>query len=535
MQRILTSLHSSVRRQRSWLLAALLVTSLSMLLVLPVNAEPQPVALEEIAAQSQIYYEDLEVESGQVIDGDVVVYSGDVEVQSEGRIAGTLTVYSGDITIEEGGRVDGNITSWSGDVEVNGQVGGSISAMAGNVEIGDTAQIGGGVSVMAGDIEQRAGASVGGNVLNGTELTLPSAADVNVLPWLSAQTAEESSDETQAAESDRWGYSPFGFMLRGLIALLLLGLFVGGAAAVAALRPAWTAELHQGLNRQAALAFAAGLIANVLMLAVIAFLYFTVCLRPPALLLGLGMLALNIAGMASTATEIGGRAGERLSGRWTPTARVALGVLLPGVFIAFLWTLGGCFGFFGALGALLIGSFGVGAILVKALNLGAVAAPGQPAPVQPAPEPQPHAASVAVDVESAPVEPAPTEPTPAESTPTEPAPVESAPVEPAAVEPPAWWQESIAEPTSPAQPPIAPAAPAPSVGNVEMLPMVQDDFSLIEGIGPKLSQRLHAANIRTFVDLASLPPETLAGILGWTSERVLRSGVLDRARRLATE
>ena len=65
--------------------------------------------------------------------------------------------------------------------------------------------------------------------------------------------------------------------------------------------------------------------------------------------------------------------------------------------------------------------------------------------------------------------------------------------------------------------------------------MVQDDFSLIEGIGPKLSQRLHAANIRTFVDLASLPPETLAGILGWTSERVLRSGVLDRARRLATE
>ena len=68
-----------------------------------------------------------------------------------------------------------------------------------------------------------------------------------------------------------------------------------------------------------------------------------------------------------------------------------------------------------------------------------------------------------------------------------------------------------------------------------MLPMEQADFTLIEGIGPKLSQRLHAANVRTFADLAGLPPETLAGILGWSSERVLRSNVLDRARRLATE
>jgi predicted flap endonuclease-1-like 5' DNA nuclease len=63
--------------------------------------------------------------------------------------------------------------------------------------------------------------------------------------------------------------------------------------------------------------------------------------------------------------------------------------------------------------------------------------------------------------------------------------------------------------------------------------MPQDDFTQIEGIGPKLSQRLHAANIRTFADLASLPPETVGAILGWTGERVLRSGIVERARQLA--
>ena len=86
-----------------------------------------------------------------------------------------------------------------------------------------------------------------------------------------------------------------------------------------------------------------------------------------------------------------------------------------------------------------------------------------------------------------------------------------------------------------AAPPAEPFQPPAPVQDREMLPMAQADFTLIEGIGPKLSQRLHAANVRTFADLAGLPPETLAGILGWSSERVLRSNILDRARRLATE
>lgn len=95
--------------------------------------------------------------------------------------------------------------------------------------------------------------------------------------------------------------------------------------------------------------------------------------------------------------------------------------------------------------------------------------------------------------------------------------------------PAAWWQESAA-PAEQVAPPAASPVDAP--GEPDLTPMVQADFTQIEGIGPKLNQRLHAANIRTFADLIALPPETLAGILGWTSERVLRSGVLEQAQRL---
>ena len=59
MQRIMKTLS----RQRTSLFAAILVTALSLLLVLPVQAEPQPVALKDGLDQSQIYNGDLEVTS----------------------------------------------------------------------------------------------------------------------------------------------------------------------------------------------------------------------------------------------------------------------------------------------------------------------------------------------------------------------------------------------------------------------------------------------------------------------------------------
>jgi len=69
-------------------------------------------------------------------------------------------------------------------------------------------------------------------------------------------------------------------------------------------------------------------------------------------------------------------------------ARTAVGVALPGAVIALLWLLGGCFAFFGYVFALLLASFGLGALLVKVLKLGDPApAPASAAPVAPAPEP----------------------------------------------------------------------------------------------------------------------------------------------------
>ena len=102
-----------------------------------------------------------------------------------------------------------------------------------------------------------------------------------------------------------------------------------------------------------------------------------------------------------------------------------------------------------------------------------------------------------------------------------------------------WWVAAPAEQEAPEETPAsAPTSSLPPAEQVDpAIAPKRDapgaDFTRIEGIGPKLSQRLHAANIHTFADLAAVPPETLAGILGWTSERLLRARIQEQAKELA--
>ena len=217
--------------------------------------------------------------------------------------------------------------------------------------------------------------------------------------------------------------------------------------------------------------------------------------------------------------EIGGRLSERLSGQWTPTSRTALGVVVPGAIIVFLWAIGGCFGFFGSMGALLLGSFGVGAILVKALNLRSrrcrrrlrAAIPGEQVRRSWRRRRQRQHLRLREALSQVRLR-----------------------VEPACIRP---GHQRGAECNAGCRLTVLDSVPAASAANsggrrlssrlirrsCRRAMWEQADFTRIEGIGPKLSQRLHAANIHTFADLAALPPETLAGILGWTSERLLRA------------
>lgn len=491
---------SSLQRQ---ILSSFLMLSiaLSMFLAVPAHAAAPEANHLPVVAQNQVFYDNLRVRSGQVIESDVVVYRGNVTIEQEGAIRGDLVVYNGNVQIERGGVVNGHVTVLSGNVTIDGAVGGSVTAWSGNVRLGSDAVVDGDISVVSGEINQERGAVVRGSVLRGPSVNM----NLPPLPGLSALANMPVASKPQPPSAMEIF---LGLVARTLRAVLLLGVAVGIAALLMALRPAWVEQTRTTLVERTPLSFAAGLILNLFGLALIGILWITVCFRPPAVLLGLVLAAVNLAGLAAFGEELGRKVEKALNLAWGAPARTAVGVLIPGALVAFFWVLGGCLNLFAYLIALIVGSFGVGAILVNVLRLGEQTAAHPPvvSPVIPA-------VPVAPKTEAE----APSAGTPAETTIGQPA--AAAAEETAAPVGAETEEERTPEPLSWPE-------GSPSAAEV-------DDFTRINGIGPVFDRRLKEAGIYTFEELAQRSAEEIAKIIQWPVGRVVRTQIIEQARELA--
>lgn len=465
-------------RHKRWLAAVTAVTAISLLSILlagaPLQAGDAGHAVRTIHPQHQVLNDDLVVAAGETYDGDVVVYNGDVTVEEGGRIAGSLIVYRGDVEIKQGGSVGGDLTAVSGDVQIDGRVGGSVALISGDAELGAASYVGGDVSVVSGSVEQARSAYVGGSTLRGPDLNIqiPAVIAPNAVPGVDVRPPMPPFGATRPLS---FGEQVLGFFGRTVAAGMVLLLLIGGAAAVAALRPQLAADVRTTLRRQTALSFAVGLLVNMLGIAIIGFMAITICLAPPAILLGLLLLAANVVGLSGA----GELAADRLPVKFQAAgvARTAVGVAVPAAVVSLLWLLGGCFAFFGYVLAMLLASFGLGAFLVKLLKLG---------------EPAPAVKRTTLAPEGPPTPEAPPSPVGVATT-------------------------DAAE-TQQAAAPVTPR---------------QDDFRLISGIGAVFQQRLYDAGIDTYADLAACTPEEVAEILRWSVERVAHDRILEQAAALA--
>ena len=132
--------------------------------------------------------EDVILEAGQVVDGDLGILNGDLSVPADsvvrgdvfvtngdaeiaGRIAGSLAVLSGDLALEQGAVVEGDLFVMSGNHEIAGRVAGDLSVMFGDADLRDSAVVDGDLMVLSGRLERAAGARISGQELR--EITLP--------------------------------------------------------------------------------------------------------------------------------------------------------------------------------------------------------------------------------------------------------------------------------------------------------------------------------------------------------------------------
>lgn len=90
------------------------------------------------------------IESGQVVNRDIVIPGGDLIIEEGAMVNGDVVVFGGNLTMA--GRVNGDVTVFGGNVELAGAVSGDLVVFGGNVEVAPSANVTGSCALMGGSV-----------------------------------------------------------------------------------------------------------------------------------------------------------------------------------------------------------------------------------------------------------------------------------------------------------------------------------------------------------------------------------------------
>ncbi len=324
-----------------------------------------------------VFGRNVDLEAGQVIDGGLVIFGGNLSMAANSRIRGDLAVFGGN-------------------TEIAGDVHGDVAVIGGNIYLAPSARVDGDIFCLGGRVQKDSGAQVTGKQTDTGRLELG-----RFFPRL--------SEFRFAFAPPRWG----GFDAVSAVWHLMRAVLVSLAVAVVGLLvvlflPEHAAVVGRTITGAAAPSFGVGLLTLFLGAALIAVLFFTICLAPIGLLLGLPLALASLLGWAVVGYLLGQRLMPVLSKEATPapTVTALVGVLVLTAVQQGLMVLGEmpCFGFLlwfaGAGMWLVVTSLGLGAVVLS--RFGTQPYPGPTPPLLPHPSAPPKDAAP-------PPEPAPTE------------------------------------------------------------------------------------------------------------------------------
>jgi len=508
----------------------------------------------QLGSERQVLNGDFKVESGQVVDDDVMVYSGNVDVQGGGKITGDLIVFSGNIQLDQGSEVGGDVTNYSGNAEIAGKVGGDLTVWSGDVTLASTAEVGGDISVASGKLNRDEGSSVEGNVINGPQFHFPGGFGLHP-PKAPAPPGVSFNPQPQTFSG-----RVFGLVGRLFVAALTTAftmLLVGGLFYI---RPQLIVDTRKQLREQLPLSAIVGGIANLMALFLAGLLAMTICLLPLALVPLLILVAVNIVGWSVASQLVGERIVSISKQPIQPILTILVGALFLSGFCALLWAFGGCFRAVAFLVIFAVSSLGAGAVLSPWINrksspLGDNGANDGTMPSRGpiAPSGAPSAASptggdfvtTGTSGKSSTASPASNEPVEQDV---------AEPIDYVTAEEVNAAKEQSSAPTASTTVRSAGSTTAASstkdepveldvAGPIDYVTAQEvntsdtissgDDFSRLKGIGPIYARRLKDGGFTTFAQLAAASVDEVAATIGWPADRVRKAEVIDQAKVLA--
>jgi hypothetical protein len=325
--------------------------------------------------------EDVSLERGQTVDGDLGIFDGDLhlpeasavngdvfvangDVYLAGQVNGDLAVMDGDLELAGTGLVAGDLFAMGGNQDVAGHVRGDLSALFGDMVLRDTAIVEGALLVAPGVLEREAGAQVRGDEVH--DLPVPPLPFIEELPKrvpMPTPPARVQPPMPPRVPHHTLGSQIARFVGKGFTATFLSLLFIAVGTLIVFIWPRSTRRVSECVAAMPVQAFGIGLLSfiiaaflealavvvMILIILVAAALIATVILIPIGLLLillsvlvlfpvPLALAGAMVLGWVGVAELIGRRVLKVLRVRSvTPLGAVIAGLLVTVPVAATLW------------------------------------------------------------------------------------------------------------------------------------------------------------------------------------------------------
>jgi len=151
-----------------------------------------------------------------------VIFGGTFTLESGEVLNGDLVIFGGSVELEEGSIVDGDVLLFGGNAEVHGEIGGDLALLGGNADLGPSAVIGGDVVTLGGNVHRAQGAVVEGDFVSAEGFYLPFDFELPNLP--------DIGDTVRIRPFGRSSFGPFFSPVTGILWFILRSLLVAALA-----------------------------------------------------------------------------------------------------------------------------------------------------------------------------------------------------------------------------------------------------------------------------------------------------------------
>ena len=241
-----------------------------------------------------------------------VVFGGDFTLESGQVLEGDLVIFGGSADLKAGSLVEGNLFLMGGSAEIAGQVKGDLVLLGGNADLGPKASIGGDAVTLGGKLDRAPGSTIGGDIVAGDEFSFPFSfkfpSTTRVLPL----------------NNFRFRFSPLlDALWFGLRSLLIAAL----ATLVVMFWPEPTARTARAVAAQPLLSGGLGLLTFVVAPVLLLVLAITIILSPVSLLAAVLLVVGGVFGFIAIGREVGDRMVKAFKWDLHPAAAAGLGTL----------------------------------------------------------------------------------------------------------------------------------------------------------------------------------------------------------------